>query len=195
MHSMQSIQFEKASSSIRVRLSTRNMIQDRSLPGESMDDTLVRIVNENETLSKGIEHLRNLLDSYKIKDPNLISNFIQNRNKDLIQLSEDTVIEFSYNEPGKDNHDYRMDIIIERIVKDDSILSFDELEMNNKGRLDVYFSIIERIINENFDRGFTLPRNRNLLDPKYWKRVWNRVGLTDSSYINDLMRVINEGGS
>jgi hypothetical protein len=190
---MQDIQFEKARTSIRVRLSTRNMIQDRSLPGESMDDSLVRILNENEIRSKEVERLRNLLDVHKIKEPNLISNYTQTRNTDLIQPTDGILIEFSYNAPTKDDPDYRMDITIERIVKDDRIISFDELDLNNKERIDVYFSVIERIINENFDRGFALPRNRNLMDPKYWKRVWKRVGLTDISYINDVLKVMNAG--
>jgi len=38
---------DKAGTTIRVKIGTRNLIQDRSLPGESLEDTMVRMKKSN----------------------------------------------------------------------------------------------------------------------------------------------------
>jgi hypothetical protein len=188
---MQRIRTEKAMTSIRVKLSTRNMVRELSLPGESMDDTIVRIVNENASRSKEIEKLETLLDHYNIKERNIITFGSQERAKDMIQ-TDGFVIEFSYNIPKEEDNEYRMDIVIERAVKNDHVVEFNELGLEKKANVMIYFKMIERIINEHFDRGFSLPLNRNLMDPEYWKKIWKRVNLSDSSYLNDILKIMNE---
>jgi hypothetical protein len=71
-------------------------------------------------------------------------------------------------------------------------LSLEDLDLNKKDRSRLYFRMIEYVINEHFDKAFSLPMNKNLIDPKYWKRISKRVGLPDSSYLNDILSIMND---
>jgi len=184
---MQRILNEKAMTSIRVKLSTRNLVRERSLPGESMDDIIVRIINENDKRSKEIDYLRKLLENHNIVEPNVISVHSQVRTKDTIGPINSILIVFSYNIPQKGNNDYIIDIMVERVIKDEKTISFDDLNLGVKDRNRIYFQMVERVINEYFDRGFSLQLNRNLMDEEYWKKVWKRVGLSDTSFMNDIL--------
>jgi hypothetical protein len=186
---MQNRPIDKVRTTIGVRLATKYLIQERSLPSESIEDTIVRLIKSNDACVKEIKELRDLLEKYNINEPNMISFVNQERISGIIE-DNGKMVNFSYIKPDKDNNEYTMDIIIERVKKDEKWISWDETNSNANEIEHIYFKIFEFVINEYYDRAFGLPVRKNLLDPKYWKKITKRVGLQESSYMNDILKII-----
>ena len=52
--------------------------------------------------------------------------------------------------------------------------------------------MIGQVIDRHFDSAYEIPMNKMLMDPVYWKKVKGRIGLPESSYIHDIIKVIKK---
>jgi hypothetical protein len=186
---------DKVRTTIGVRLATKYLLLDNSLPGESFEDTILRIIHERNDLSKENSRLVEILEKNNVKIPNVIKISRGERELNLIELSDGSTIHFSYNLPANDldkNSDYTMDIMVEYVIIDGKKVSFSDLSLSHKDSIILMMKMVEKVINLNFDKGFELPEKTFLIDPLYWKKVYSRVGLGDSSYLNDIMKLVQE---
>ena len=69
-------------------------------------------------------------------------------------------------------------------------MEMEELLLVEENKVMAYFRMIEKVINTHFDPSYSIPRNKNLLDAHYWRKVWNRVHLNDHSFDHDINRFI-----
>ncbi len=191
---MQSIKgVDKVRTSIGLRMATKYLILDHSMPGESLEDTIVRLIHSYDRLKQENEELLELIERNGITQKNLLSIDKVERILDSIEINLDLVIHYSYNMPPKEIKkldDYQMDIQLEKVFTNGKNYSFKELDLSEEEMIDIHFRIVEKIINEHFDKAYKIPDNLNLFDYRYWKRVFFRVGLPESSYLSDVISTI-----
>jgi hypothetical protein len=181
----------KVRTTIGVRLATKYLILENSKPGESLEDTIVRIIKTNELLLNENENLREILLKNDIMTNQLVLTNLE-RGRNAITY-ENTSYQFSYNIPDDELaniNEYTMEISIEKIIENGKAIDMEEVELEDI--LKVHFKIIEKIINLHFDSSFQVHGKIFIFDPRYWKKIFNRVGLPDSSYIKDLIPLIDE---
>lgn len=113
---------------------------------------------------------------------------------DNINLSDGTIISFRYNKPpvSRPTNSYVMDIEIDNMVRDGKNLSPGEVFASPSDEAMARFWMIARVINLHLDPAFHVPAKTMVIDPVYWKRVWERVGLPWSSYNHDVLKVISD---
>lgn len=191
---MQSMNYaDKVRTSIGLRMATKYLILDHSIPGESLEDTIVRLIHSHDRLKQENEELLELIERKGINQANLLSIDKMERILDSIKIDEDLVIHYSYNIPSRDGtklDDYQMNIQLEKVFTNGKKVSFEELDLSEEEMIDIHFRIVEKVINEHFDKAYKIPDNLNLLDYRYWKRIFFRVGLPESSYLSDVISAI-----
>ncbi len=187
---------DKVRTSIGVRMATKYLILDHSLPGESLEDTIVRLVKTHDRLNREKEELVDLINRNDIIEPNVISASSIERGVDSIEFNGGMIVHYSYNIPSKEaliNDEYRMEVQIEKVFQDGLKGTIDIGSVSEKELMNIHFHMVEKIINEHFDKAFKIQDNLNLFDYRYWKRVFFRVGLPESSYLTDVLsRIIEE---
>ncbi len=179
----------KVKTSLTVKLGTRNRLMDIARKGESFDDVINRLISTNEINYRRVAEFESILKENDLIADNRIEITEISRGIGSISLGQNEAIRFSYNKPDEivDNN-YQMDVIIEDLIPRRDML--DEYLSDIQRKKEVYFTILERIINLHFDRSFSLPMNKNLLDPYFWKKVWKRIGLSDHSLDHDVIKFI-----
>lgn len=191
---MQSMNYaDKVRTSIGLRMATKYLILDHSIPGESLEDTIVRLIHSHDRLKQENEELLELIERKGINKANLLSIDKMERILDSIKIDEDLVIHYSYNIPSRDGtklDDYQMNIQLEKVFTNGKKVSFEKLDLSEEEMIDIHFRIVEKVINEHFDKAYKIPDNLNLLDYRYWKRIFFRVGLPESSYLSDVISAI-----
>ena len=184
---------DKVRTTIGVKLATKHLILNRSLPGENLEDTILRLIHERDGIEEEFSVLKKTLEKRGIKEPNLLITAELSRGNEGIELDDGTLINFTYNIPigvSPNLIRYQMDIVVEDVIKQGKKYTFDELPLSEKDRILLYFSIVEKVINLHFDSGFKLSEKKFLIDQRYWKKIFSRVGLPDSSYFNDMIKII-----
>ena len=189
----------KITTSIGLKLATKHRLSDLARKGESYDDVIVRLIGKVERLEGENETLRKRLESMGAEETNLIEISQMERGLDNINLSDGTMISFGYNKPlaAFPNNTYIMDIEIDRIVRYGKNLLSEDVFITPSDEAMARFWMITRVINLHMDPAFRIPAKTMVIDPVYWKRVWERVGLPWSSFNHDILSIISdyEGGS
>lgn len=181
----------KIKTSITLKMGTKNRLVEMSGKGESFDDVINRLIRTNENYEVKIGQLEELIKKNNLEPKIKLEISEYSRGINSIRIGENEALKFSYNKPDENiDTNYRMDIIIEELMPDNT--KIDDLLSSMKYRLEIYFRIIEKVINLHFDRSFSLPMNKNLLNTLYWRKIWQRIGLSSHSLDHDVMKFINE---
>ena len=85
-----------------------------------------------------------------------------------------------------------MDIEIEKIIRDGKKLSPGDVFTTPSDEAMARFWMIARVINLHLDPAFRIHAKTMVIDPVYWQRVWERVGLPWSSYNHDVLKIISD---
>ena len=181
----------KSKTTITVRLGTKHQLQEIANKNESYDDVISRLISSNKRLENELENCKSILKSNKMDNYNIIESFELKRGVDSIKLSNGDQIRFTYNKPAGWPYDesYQMDIDIEKVFSDrKSALS--KLKKDPEQWILIHFWMVGRIINKHFDSAFEIPLNKNLIDTEYWRKVWDRNKLPESSYLHDIIKEI-----
>lgn len=181
----------KSKTTITVRLGTKHQLQEVANKNESFDDVISRLISSNRRLEKELENCRSILKSNNLDNYNIIESFESERGIDSIKLSNGDQIRFTYNKPAGWPYDesYQMDIDIEKVFSDRKN-ALNQLKKDPEQWILIHFWMVGRIINRHFDNAFEIPMNKNLIDTEYWRKVWDRNKLPESSYLHDIIKEI-----
>ncbi len=183
----------KSRTTISVRLGTKHKLLEVADKGESFDDIISRLISTNEKLENDLMNCKNILDAHKISETNIIESYKLERSIDSIIISGGDQIRFSYNKPigWPYNESYQMDIIIEKVIGQSNRDILNKIKNDPEQRILVHLWMVGRIINKHFDSAYEIPLNKMLIDPIYWRQVWQRNKLPESSYLHDILKEIN----
>ena len=185
--------FNRVKTSITVRLGTKNRLSDIAKKGESFDDVINRLISSGDSLKEKLREYENILDGEHLLRTNKLESVTWEMGLDSIRLSDGSIIKFTYNKPGVEKWDegYSMDIHLDKVLSGkESHFTIEDVNRDADLLIDVYFRGIEKVVNIHFDPSFAIPKNKNILDPTYWKKVWDRIGLSDHSFDKDILRFI-----
>lgn len=184
----------KSKTTITVKLGTKHKLQEIAHKGESFDDVISRLISTTEKLENDLANCKNILDSHNLSDYNIIETYNLERGIDSITISSGEQIRFTYNKPIGQPYDesYQMDIAIEKVLGANNPNYLYEIKNNPEQRILVHLWMVARIINKHFDSAYEIPLNKMIIDPVYWRRVWDRNKLPESSYLHDILKEINQ---
>jgi len=184
----------KIKTTLTLKLGTKHKLSDIANKGESFDDVINRLIRSNEILEQRINEYKNALGKKGLMKLNKLESNILNRGINSVRLSDNSVIRFSYNKPNDIIDDeYSMDIQLDEVFSNNKYqLTLEDILENKQLRSEIYFRIIEKIINIHFDSSYSIPKNKNIVDPVYWKKVWKRINLSEHSFTYDILKFINE---
>ena len=183
----------KVKTTITLKLGTKNKLLNIANKGESFDDVINRIIRTNEMLENKNDKYQQIIGENNITNINRIESYHYNKGISSIKLTDDSVIRFSYNKPiDLFEEDYTMDIHVDEIFSNNKYqLNMNDITKDKQLYVNIYFRIIEKIINLHFDSSFSLSRRKRKMDPMFWKKTWKRIGLSDHSFNYDIMKFIN----
>lgn len=181
----------KSKTTITVRLGTKHQLQEVANKNESFDDVISRLISSNKRLEKELENCISILKSNNLDNYNIIESYESERGIDSIKLSNGDQIRFTYNKPAGWPYDesYQMDIDIEKVFSDRKN-ALNQLKKDPEQWILIYLWMVGRIINKHFDSAFEIPLNKNIIDAVYWRMVWDRNKLPESSYLHDIIKEI-----
>lgn len=185
----------KLRTSIGVRLWTKNRLLDHSKPGESLDDTIARVLNTYDRQAEIIERLESIISTNNIKEPNYIGLQKDIRINDVVTTESGLNIYFSYKKPileFPDIEHYHMDVVLSKADQKGKKKKFEDLGFSIDDWMLVRFKIIEKIINTHFDPSFQLPEKTSVFNLLYWSKVCSRVGLPNNSFERDILTIISD---
>lgn len=187
---------DRIKTTITVKLGTRHRLQELARKSESYDDVISRLIVSHERHEDEIRYYRNLLAHYD-KDfdkRNIIETRRLDRGIDAITLSNGAVVQFSYNKPESPVDEfYQMDIQFDKVIsKKKGKMLVRELMKDPRQRTMINLWMVARVINRHFDSAYEVPSNRMVIDPVYWRKVKERIGLPESSYKHDIIKLIKE---
>lgn len=184
----------KIKTTITVKMGTKHRLLELARKGESYDDVISRLIHSYDKYENEMIYYRNLLSHYNIEERNIIEVSKLDRGIDAITLSNGAVIQFSYNKPiSLPNDLYQMDIQIDKVISGKKIKKMvEEMMKDPYQKIMVHLWMVGRVINRHFDIAFELPSRKMIIDPIYWKKVKDRIGLPESSYKHDILDPIKE---
>ena len=185
----------KVKTSINIRLGTKHRLLELAKKGESYDDVISRLIHTFESSKKQIENYQAILINQNIdyENRNIIEATYVERGVDGIQLSNGAIIQFSYSKPSEFNERYTMDVEIDEVIGKKKIKTETQTILEDPVQYtNIRLWIVGRIINRHFDPAFEIPANKMIIDPVYWERVKNRVGLSEMSYHHDILDLIKK---
>ena len=182
----------KSKTTITVRLGTKYNLQEIANKGESFDDVISRLISTKEKLENDLTNCKSILDSHNLKEYNIIESYEIERGIDSIKLSNGNQVRFTYNKPVGWPYDesYQMDITIEKIFSKDKRNALKEIKKDPEQKISIHLWMVGRIINKHFDSAYEIPLNKRIIDPMYWRKVWQRNKLPESSYLHDILKEI-----
>lgn len=187
---------DRIKTTITVKLGTKHRLQELAKKGESYDDVISRLIISSERHKDEIEYYRNLLTHYDkdFEKVNIIEARRLERGIDAITLSNEAVIQFSYNKPQIPLDEfYQMDIQFDKVISNKKgKKQIEELLKDPYQKVMINLWMVARVINQHFDSAFEIPSNKMIIDPVYWKKIKERIGLTESSYKHDIIRLMKE---
>jgi len=181
---------DKIKTTISIKLGTKHRLLEIAKKGESFDDVISRIIHTSHNLRRIVDIDREIMERNNYKKPNVMELYEYDRGIDAIKLSDDRVIRFIYNKPLKNhnNEHYSMDVEIDEVFNNNEYHYDKEMIFDDP---DIYFYIVEKIINIHFDPSFQINENKLLIDPEYWRNVWDRIGLSAHSFDKDILMMLN----
>lgn len=181
----------KSKTTITVRLGTKYRLQEVAHKGESFDDIISRLISTNERLENELADCKSILRSHDLDSFNIIETYAVERGIDSIKLSNGDQIRFTYNKPVGWPYDesYLMEINIEKVFSDRKN-TLAKIKKDPEQFILIHLWIVGRIINKHFDNAYEIPMNKNIIDSVYWRKVWNRNKLPESSYLHDIIKEI-----
>ena len=182
---------DKIKTTISIRLGTKHRLLEIARKGESYDDVISRIVHANENLRLIVENDREMMKRSNFDNPNVMDIYQYDIGIGAIKLSDNSVIRFTYNKPLKNHYyeHYSMDVEITEVFHNNEFHNNKDIIFEDP---DIYFYILEKIINLHFDPSFQVNENKQLIDPEYWRKVWDRIGLAAHSFDNDILKMLNK---
>lgn len=178
---------------ITLKLGIKHRLDDLGRKNDTYEDIIIRLINDNARLKRENDHLSSLLEKISVKNINLFEKYTLHRQFNSLGLSNDIYIKFSYDLPDVNlygNHSFNLRI--EEIIWKNSILQgIEELTDDMRSITKIHLWLISKIIIDEYDPWFDIPKKKNIIDPIYWKKVWKRVGLSMESYNMDIMGIIN----
>jgi hypothetical protein len=180
--------------SLTLKLGTKDRLQNLAHKGESFDDVINRLIRTNEIMEERIKEYEALLEKENLLRTNRLEISRSERGIGSVRLSDGSVVQFSYNKPTNVLDDeYSMDISIDEMIGNKGPqFSVEDLKKDVKKHSQIYFRCVEQVIVRQFDRSFAIPLNKNVIDPSYWQKVWDRVGLSGRSYMSDILKYLDE---
>jgi hypothetical protein len=187
---------DRIKTTITVKLGTKHRLQELAKKGESFDDVISGLIISSERQANEIEHYRNLLIHYDkdFEKRNIIEASNIERGIDSITLSNGALVQFSYNKPGIPiNKFYQMDIQFDKVISTKKEKkNVDRLLKDPYKRILLDLWMVARVINRHFDSAFEISSNKMIIDPVYWRKIKERIGLPENSYKHDIIRLIKE---
>lgn len=184
----------KIKTTLTLKLGTKHKLSNIANKNESFDDVINRLIRSNEILEQKINEYKSIIGKKDLEKLNRLESTIINRGINSIKLSDNSVIRFTYNKPNNVlDKDYSMDVQIDEIFSDNKyLITLKDIFENKRLKSEVYFRIIEKIINIHFDSSYSIPKKKNIVDPFYWKKVWKRINLSEHSFTYDIKKFITE---
>jgi len=183
----------KVMTTVTVRNGTRHDLMSLAKKGESFDDVISRLVHTLRRLESENEALKARLKSLNALDVNRIELGNIERTSDVLRFSDGMNIVFDYNLPIIPTEEgYVMDIEVENVLSGNKKLKFDTVAGNGKKKAMLKLQMVAKVINRHFDPAFEMPSRNLVIDPVYWKKIYERVGLPMSSYTGDILPIISE---
>ena len=144
-------------------------------------------------VEKRNREFKEMIDKNDLMDLNELEVVKLERGIGSIRLTDDSVVRFSYNKQDDlAQNNYSISIHIDEIFSNNEYqLELKDVLKDPDLYIQIYFNAIERVINLQFDPSFSIPRNKNILDPVYWRTIWNRIGLSVHSFDNDILKFIS----
>jgi len=189
MSAQGSSEINKIKTTLTVKMGTKNRLSNMANKNESFDDVINRLIRTVQVYEQMIEEYRSVLKQHNLDHSNKLEYSKMNRGYNSVKC-ENEIIKFSYNKPsGILDSEYSMEIVIDESFMNKGAV--ENLLRNQNMKIQMYFLIIEKIINIHFDNSYSLPQNKNLLNTQYWKGVWERIQLPYHSYNRDIIKFIS----